>query len=159
MEKGEKFFQKVLEYDPENAVAMVWYGSLMTIKGRDSWLPWEKLKHVENGCKLMDKAVRNEPHNLSVRYIRARNNLSLPLFFQRIDTAITDLNYIIRHFPPDTSIPGIPSLDYLYMDLAEAYKNAGKLEESMTIWKSVAENYPNTKASEEARNNLKRYRK
>jgi tetratricopeptide (TPR) repeat protein len=157
MEKGEKYFQKVLEYDPNNSVALIWYGSLMTLKGRDAWFPWQKLKHVETGCQYMDKAVRHDPENLAVRYIRARNNLSLPLFFHRIDTAIVDLQYIIDHIKADTTIQGVPSLDRVYLDLAEAYQNAGKLEKSLAIWKKVVETYPDTEPSKEAKNNLEKY--
>lgn len=157
MKKGENYLKKVLEYDPNNALALVWYGSLMTLKGRDSWLPWQKLKHVEDGCKVMDNAVKNSPDNLTVRYIRARNNLSLPLFFHRIDTAIVDLNYIIKNAKSDTNMSGVPSLEYVYMDLALAYQNAGKLDKSIEIWEKVVKEYPDSEISEEAQGYLEKY--
>lgn len=157
LKKGEQYLKQVLKYDDKNALALIWLGSLTTIKGRDAWMPWNKLKYVEEGTKLMDKAVRYQPNSLSVRFIRASNNSSLPGFFNRIDTAIVDYQYIIKKVEATDSLQHIYSLPELYMSLAQAYRLKGETDKSIALWEKVHTRFPDSAEASNAEKNLKEY--
>ena len=95
VKRARKLFQKLLELDPQNAEALAWYGSVLTLRGRDVWFPASKLKHVSNGIEKMDKAVELVPDNINVRMIRAHNSLNLPGIFHRTKIAITDFEHLL----------------------------------------------------------------
>jgi len=93
-ERAEKLFQEILAVKPEHVAALVYYGSLLTIKGRDALLPWNKLRYVEQGCDKMDKAVQIAPDNINIRIVRALNNIHLPDFFNRLPYCLEDFENI-----------------------------------------------------------------
>ena len=57
MERAEELLTAILKKKTDHAEAMVYYGSLLTLKGRGAFWPWKKLSYVEEGCEIMDKAM------------------------------------------------------------------------------------------------------
>ncbi|MES9884444.1 MAG: hypothetical protein ABW185_26660 [Sedimenticola sp.] len=43
---------------PNNPVVLVHMGSLETLKARDAWMPWTKIKWVEKGLDRIDLALK-----------------------------------------------------------------------------------------------------
>ncbi len=106
MKRAEELLTGILGQKPEHAEAMVYYGSLLTLMGRDAFFPWDKLSYVEEGCDYMDKAVRLEPDNIRLRIRRAMNNINLPDSFDRQAYYLEDFEFIRKHpafpnFAPD----------------------------------------------------------
>lgn len=93
-DRAEELFKEVLTEDKTNAMALAYYGSLMTLMGRDAFLPWNKMKYVEQGCDKMDKAITIQPDNITIRMTRAMNNVNLPDFFNRIGYILEDFKYL-----------------------------------------------------------------
>jgi tetratricopeptide (TPR) repeat protein len=56
-ERANKMFQQLLAATPGDPVALAYLGSTWVIKGRDAWAPWNKLRYVDKGLALLDKAV------------------------------------------------------------------------------------------------------
>jgi len=52
-----QMFRAVLEAAPEEHRATVYIGSLSTSQAKHVWLPWKKLRYVNDGIDLMDKGV------------------------------------------------------------------------------------------------------
>lgn len=105
-ERAEELFESILQKKRDHVEALVYYGSLLTLKGRDAFLPWNKLSYVEEGCDEMDKAVQLAPQNVTLRITRALNNINLPGFFNRQTYYLEDFEFIRNHpafvsFPPD----------------------------------------------------------
>jgi len=96
-DRAEELFKEVLTEDKTNAMALAYYGSLMTLMGRDAFLPWNKMKYVEQGCDKMDKAITIQPDNITIRMTRAMNNVNLPDFFNRIGYILEDFKYLREH--------------------------------------------------------------
>lgn len=92
--KAEQVFKKLLELDSKNAVALVYYGSMLTMKARDVSAPQDKLDYVSQGISRMDKAVMFAPDNPEVRLIRGTNSVHLPDMFQRLSYAMKDFRHI-----------------------------------------------------------------
>jgi len=96
-ERAEELFKAILKKDKDHTESMVYYGSLLTLMGRDAFLPWDKLSYVEEGCEMMDKAVRLEPDNIRLRIRRALNNINLPDSFNRQAYYLEDFEFIRNH--------------------------------------------------------------
>ena len=46
VKKAEQYLSKLLAIEPGNALAIVYYGSVLTMKAREAFLPWEKMKYI-----------------------------------------------------------------------------------------------------------------
>ena len=90
VKKAEKYLSKLLEIEPGNALAMVYYGSVLTMKAREAFFPWDKMKYMKKGFAKMDSAVALDPGEPEVRLIRAINSTSVPKMFNRLKLALSD---------------------------------------------------------------------
>ncbi len=147
VEEGENYFKKALSIDPNLSIAKAWYGSLLTIEGKYSLMPWNKLKDVQRGLNVMDAAVKSDRNNVAVRMVRGDNNLALPKFFNRIDSAIVDLRFVVSELKSNKKLQSKYNLAQQYLRLADAYQIKGQTDKSKKIWKNVSANFPGTEAA------------
>lgn len=147
LKRGEECFKKIIKCDSKNALAHAWFGSLLTIKGRDAEFPVMKMKYVNDGLKHIDRAVELEPENIEIRWLRAQNNLSLPYFFNRLDTAIVDLEFLYNNFSKDK----YKALHWL----GKAYKQKGDIEKARQCWQTVIKEASDSLLVDDARTLLK----
>ncbi|MFZ5518851.1 MAG: hypothetical protein ACOY90_19630 [Candidatus Zhuqueibacterota bacterium] len=94
VKKADVYLSKLMALAPDNAVAMVYYGSMLTQKARDAQLPWKKMSYMKRGFAIMDSAVVMDPDEAEIRLIRAINGTSVPGMFQRLKTALADFKHI-----------------------------------------------------------------
>lgn len=94
VKKAEGYLSKLLAIEPGNAPAMVYYGSVLTMKAREAFFPWEKMKYMKKGFVQMDSAVALDPDEPEVRLIRAINSTSVPKMFHRLKMAFSDFKYM-----------------------------------------------------------------
>ncbi|MGB0867776.1 MAG: hypothetical protein ACPGSC_14790, partial [Granulosicoccaceae bacterium] len=57
MKRAYNGYSAWVEQSPENPLAQVYLGGVLTLKGRDALMPWNKMKHTEKGLDIMAKAV------------------------------------------------------------------------------------------------------
>ncbi len=152
-ERAEELFQEILVEKRDHVEALATYGSLKTLMGRDAFMPWNKMKYVEQGCDKMDKAVQIDPANLRIRMTRAFNNINLPSFFNRITYYLEDFEFIRTHQAFNQFKPNL-KLQILYYS-AKAFENNDQIQEAKEMYtKAVAMNLKNSltqKASESLR--------
>lgn len=79
----------------DNPLLLAYHGSAETLRGRDAWMPWNKVKHVEAGLDTIDRALklltpahdaerlRGVPVSVETKLVAARTFLALPKFFNR----------------------------------------------------------------------------
>ncbi len=94
MKKAENYFLKLLEIEPKNGTALVYHGSLLSIKARDASSQADQFEYVNKGIAKMDKAVFYEPDNPEVRLLRAVNGTNMPDFLGRLPLALEDFEHI-----------------------------------------------------------------
>ncbi len=141
VKKAEEYFLQVLSIDSTHGLALVYYGSLLTMKARDASLPWNKLKYVKKGLARMDKAVYFEPDNPEVRLIRGINSVSLPSRFNRLSCGLEDFEHIQKIHQEHT------------LQLTENFWLPCYFNYGLALWK--AENY--TQAREKFLNTIEIY--
>jgi cytochrome c-type biogenesis protein CcmH/NrfG len=122
--KAVAFLTRAHEADTKDYETMCYLGSATTMMARTTWNPVKKMSYVNKGTGLMDKAVRKDPDNISVRLTRAFNSKGLPSFLERGHLALEDFEYIAGLIEKD---PGVPQAikKTVYSNLAELYAKAG----------------------------------
>jgi tetratricopeptide (TPR) repeat protein len=96
VDKGISIFDRLLAIDTTNAVAVAYRGALLTMRGRDSWWPPNKLKYMRQGCQELDRAIEMDPGDIMVHLIRGINGLVLPDYAGRLPTSLEDFILLLR---------------------------------------------------------------
>jgi tetratricopeptide (TPR) repeat protein len=122
--KAVEFLTRAREIDTKDYVTMCYLGSAFTMMARTTWNPVKKMSYVNKGTGFMDKAVRRDPDNVSVRLTRAFNSKNLPSFLERGHIALEDFEYLadLIEKKPDASWL---TKKTVYTNLAELYSKAG----------------------------------
>lgn len=151
VKRAKKLFEKLLELDPQNAEALAWCGSVLTLKGRDVLFPVSKLSYVNDGIEKTDKAVELAPDNINVRMIRAHNSLNLPGIFHRIEIAITDFEQLLTLREKRQEEFSKSLLAKIFLGLGSAYKKKEDIVKAREDWQKAAEVLPDSMEAEMAR--------
>ena len=81
----------------------------------------EKLQKVNYGLEFLDDRIREEPNNLVLRNIRAYVCLKIPSNFNRISTAINDLEYLKKIYEVQLDERMARNYNRVVADLEKAY--------------------------------------
>ncbi len=57
VEPAYALFEQLIESEGATSLTLVYLGSTQTLKGRDAWMPWNAMKHVERGLANIDKGL------------------------------------------------------------------------------------------------------
>ncbi len=83
-------FESLVQTDPKQPVYEAYYGAALTLRARDAWMPWNKVKYSEEGLDRIDHALaalkpehdklllRGVPAALETRLVAANTCLKLP---------------------------------------------------------------------------------
>lgn len=92
-EPAIKAFTELHDANPENPLYLAYLGSAESLKGRDVWMPWNKMKWVEKGLDRIDEAVAELPVDsamadatnveFSTRLVAISTFLAVPDFLNR----------------------------------------------------------------------------
>lgn len=122
--KAIQYLEQANQKKSDDTEVLCYLGSAYTLLAKDTGDLMSKSSYMNRGIEYMDKAVRMDPDNVSVRLIRANNSKNLPRFLNRRSVAYEDFEYLAGLFEkrPDVS----PSLQVsVYRDLAALYKEDG----------------------------------
>jgi tetratricopeptide (TPR) repeat protein len=134
---AERFLKEAQKKFPNDMVIFAWYGSLLTIKARDSWFPPLKLSRLRKGISILDEAVERAGDNITVRMIRANNSLYLPEFIGRVDVAIEDFKYLLKRSEEDDFPKEL--LPKIHLGIAKAYIKKEKFTKAKAHLRKVFE--------------------
>jgi len=57
LEKSITQFSQLHNDNPDHPVYRAYLGACKTLQGRDAWMPWNKMRHTEQGLDQIDKAL------------------------------------------------------------------------------------------------------
>ncbi|WP_132779693.1 hypothetical protein [Treponema sp. J25] len=97
-QEGFAFLKELVPYlsakDPEFDA---WLGSATIMQAQTTENGLEKIRFVEEGMKILEKALIKGERNLSCLYIRAQTYLSLPEFYQKQhEQGVKDIEFLVR---------------------------------------------------------------
>lgn len=122
--KAVDFLTRAHETERKDYETMCYLGSATTMMAQTTWNPIKKMSHVNKGTGHMDKAVRKDPDNISVRMTRAFNSKNLPSFLGRGDIALEDFEYLAGLI--DKNSDSLESIKKkVYTNLAELFRKKG----------------------------------
>lgn len=78
-EAGEKFYKLMSAYTQRDAVVLAYKAAAEAIRARDASM-FNKLTYVQNAAKQFDEAVKIDPSNAEVRFLRLSVESNLPGF-------------------------------------------------------------------------------
>jgi tetratricopeptide (TPR) repeat protein len=131
---AEKYFHQLLALEPTNALAMALLGSTLTMKGRDALWPNTQIKHVKEGNRTMDAAVKLAPDDPEVRFVRAINNFHMPKFLGREEIVQADFAWLweqLQVHPKSFSNERKQEFALRYGSLLKKQK---KLDAAVKVW-------------------------
>lgn len=94
-ESAAQAFAALRAQEPANPVLLAYEGAATAMRARETWLPWQKMRHAEDGLALIDKALallnathhapvqRGTPGVLEVKLTAANTFLAVPGFMNR----------------------------------------------------------------------------
>jgi tetratricopeptide (TPR) repeat protein len=136
--KAVEILTKALEANKKDYQTMCYLGSATTMMAKNTWNPMKKMGYVNKGVGLMDKAIRKDPDNISVRMTRAYNSKSLPSFLNRGHLAVEDFEYLAGLIEKNPEAYASIKKD-VYTNLCELYRKAGD-QAKAEKFKNLAEN-------------------
>jgi len=154
VDKGKQIFEKVLSLNPTNAFATGYYGSILSLKARDASMPWTKIKYAKRGFRQLDKSIQMNPDDLDVRLIRAMNSYQVPKIMKRLNLAIEDFNFIIKHktFQSWTA----DHKAFVYLHFGKALEKDDQDEKAKEFFELAIKESPSSKSANEAKKALKK---
>jgi tetratricopeptide (TPR) repeat protein len=154
VDKGFTCLDKVLQIDPSNAIALAYRGSLWTLRARDAWWPFTKMKDVDKGIDEMDKAVDLAPDNITVRLVRGINSVQLPSMFHRLPVALKDFEHMLNDSRFTGFNPHLQSTIYCWAGIA--YNSDGQTAKAKELLQRAVSVDPNSETARKAENELKK---
>jgi tetratricopeptide (TPR) repeat protein len=122
--KAIQYLEQAYQKKPEDAEVLCYLGTSYTLLAKDASDLASITSNTNKGIGFMDKAVRMDPNNISVRLIRANNSKNLPKFLNRRSVAYEDFEYLTGLFEKKLGVS--PSLKAsVYRNLAALYKEDG----------------------------------
>jgi hypothetical protein len=88
--KAAQCLEKANESKLDDTVTRGYLGSAYTMLAKDSWNPLGNLHNVNKRTEHMDKAVRKNPDNITIRLTGNNNSRKLPKFLNRREIAYED---------------------------------------------------------------------
>jgi gas vesicle protein len=122
--KAVEILTKAFEANRKDYETMCYLGSATTMMANCTWNPMKKMAYVNKGAGLMDKAIRKDPDNISVRMTRAYNSKSLPSFLNRGHLAVEDFEYLADLIEKNPKAY-VSIKEDVYTNLCELYSKAG----------------------------------
>jgi tetratricopeptide (TPR) repeat protein len=122
--KAIHYLEEANQKKPEDAEVLCCLGTTYTLLAKDASDLASITSNTNKGIGFMDKAVRMDPDNISVRMIRANNSRYLPKFLNRRSVAYEDFEHLVSLFEKKSDVS--PALKAsVYRDLAGLYKEDG----------------------------------
>ena len=154
---AEGYFKRLLAIDPNHAMARVLYGSVLTMKARDTVWPLTQIKYVKAGNREMDAAVALAPKDVQVRLARAVNNVHMPDFMDRGEIVQEDLAWLWQQAQVADSGLKVDQKQTIALYYGQFLQKKNKLDEALQIWRAGLALAPKSHAAAPLREQLKKY--
>lgn len=127
------------EANKKDNETLCYLGSATTMMAKTTWNPIKKVSYVNQGAAFMDKAIRRDPDNITVRMTRGSNSRRLPFFLDRGRYALEDFEHLALLIEQNPNLS--PSLKRdVYTNLTQLYEKADDTEKAEK-YKKLSENF------------------
>jgi len=127
--KAVQYLEQIRQKKIDDTMVLCYLGSAYTLLARDAADPMDRMSYVNKGVEYMDKAVRKDPDNITIRMTRANNSKCLPKILNRRPIAYEDFELLASLFQKGLKIPS-PLKISVYRSLAALYQEDGNMAEA-----------------------------
>lgn len=158
-------FKLLTEQEPGNPLFLAYYGSTFTIKSREAFMPWNKLRLADQGLDIIDQSLRmldqrhdtillrGVPVSLETRLVAVSTFFKVPnRYFHRYDAGRRLLTETMQSRLYQVAPPPIQAR-FCFQAAFVAKKEGAKVEEARQL-KRVLELDPQGRHAEAARARL-----
>ncbi len=165
LDKAYALFEKLLAEQPDHPLYLAYLGSSHTLQGRAAWMPWNKLKYVEQGLHFIDKGLaqltpehdqallRGVPVSVETRLVAISTFIGIPEFFNRFDSGKELLQSTLADPAFAASPPEVQAR--LYLQAAHAAQKDKKPVEELSLLSKVIALAPRSEFALGAQQRLK----
>ena len=119
-------FSELVQQDPSHPLYLAYLGSAYTLKARDAWMPWTRLRNAEKGLEMIDKALlmlkpqhdeqrlRGSIVSTEAHLVAVSTFLQVPKFMNRQQAAKDLLTATIETPVFEVSAPAVKGRLYLW---------------------------------------------
>jgi tetratricopeptide (TPR) repeat protein len=154
---AEGYFKRLLAIDPNHAMARVLYGSVLTMKARDTLWPLKQLSYVKAGNREMDAAVALAPKDAQVRLARAVNNVHMPEYMDRGEIVQEDFAWLWQQSQLAGTGLKVDQKQTIALFYGQTLKKKNKLDEALQIWRTGLGLAPKSQAATPLKEQLRKY--
>jgi hypothetical protein len=122
--KAVQYLEQAHQKRIDDHVVLCYLGSAYTLLAKDAGDRMAQMSYVNKGVEYMDKAVRKDTDNITIRLTRANNSMRLPKFLNRRPIAYEDFEVLASLFEKDLKVPSQLRIS-VYRSLAALYKEDG----------------------------------
>jgi tetratricopeptide (TPR) repeat protein len=110
VERAIAAFEALARRDPSQPLYGAYLGSAMALRGRDAWMPWNRIRHTEEGLERIDQALaalrpvhdsqllRGVPVALETKLVAGMTYIKLPdSVFHRRAAGVKLIQELLRH--------------------------------------------------------------
>lgn len=95
----EEFLNRIDEYTeaPSNT-KQAYQAMAYMLLSKEAWNPYHKFDYFQKGKNLLEEAIKNEPNNPELRYLRLCIQYNLPKILNYSQHIREDQNFIVRNW-------------------------------------------------------------
>ncbi|HOX02051.1 MAG TPA: hypothetical protein P5555_09065 [Candidatus Paceibacterota bacterium] len=132
---AERYFRRLLDLESEHALGRALYGSVLTMRARDTTWPPTRLSLVKAGIREMDAAVARAPLDPRVRLVRADNNIHMPAFLDRKELVAADLAWLWRQAVEPAGVLSAPQRQRIALHHGSLLEKERRLADALAVWR------------------------
>lgn len=95
-EKVLETLQKIVE-EKYTATRASYLGSITSKMADYSFFPWTKMSYAEDGSKMLNQSIKEEPNNVDIRLNRINSYLHFPDFLKKGHYVQQDARWLIKN--------------------------------------------------------------
>ena len=139
---------------PEDPLILAVLGCCITMAGRDASNIPDKIRFVNEGTPMIDKAVSMAPDDVFIRMVRASDSAGLPKLFGRMKYVKDDLLHVEGILKRSSKNVPLDFQTEVYYKLGITYKSEGDESSAKSYFKKTVELSPDSEWGKKAKREL-----
>jgi len=132
-----KYLKKDTKAYPDDALLLALLGSCTTMIGRDAKAIDKKMRSVNKGTGLIDRAIMMAPDHVLARMVRANNSSGIPKLFKRRKFTKIDLLHIDKVLKKSPEAINKATQAQVYYKLGKIFYSEGDKAMSQSYYKKA----------------------
>ncbi|HEY8401491.1 MAG TPA: hypothetical protein VIK89_09530 [Cytophagaceae bacterium] len=95
--KADKFHERLSNNDNQTGILQAYRAAAEALLGKHAFFVTRKVAYVKRSLRMFEEAVRKDPENIEIRYLRFSIEHHLPAFLGMSDHLQEDVQHIVKN--------------------------------------------------------------